>query len=250
MKPVLLEMGPITVYSYGAMLALAFFIATSLAMRRAKSENIPSGKILDLSLFILITGIIGSRALHVILHWPDFSYAPLRIFLLNEGGLAIYGGFALAVPLSMWFAKKTNLPPWKTADMLSPYAVLAQAIGRIGCFLNGCCYGKTTDSFFGVYFPGHITKTHPTQIYSFLALILIFIALRYSYRRRRFDGEIFLNYLLLYSLFRFFIEILRGDNPIFAFGFTLPQCASLLLCAISAIFYIGRKRQCRTTLSQ
>ena len=73
MKPVLLEMGPITIYSYGAMLAVAFFIATSLAMRRAKSEAIPSGKILDLLLFILITGIIGSRALHVVLHWPDFS---------------------------------------------------------------------------------------------------------------------------------------------------------------------------------
>lgn len=247
MRPILFETGPITIYSYGLMVALGFLVATGLAMRCAKREGIASGKILDVALFILITGIIGSRILYVILNWSDFSQTPLSIFFLNRGGLAIYGGFGLSVPLGIWFIRKKGLPLWKTADLLSPYIVLAQSMGRIGCFLNGCCYGKPTDLFLGVKFPTQTLRVHPTQIYSSLGLFLMFLTLKYFYRKRSFDGEIFLHFLLLYSLFRFFMEMLRGDSSVFIFGFTLFQCISISLFVVSIIFYVIMKKSVKST---
>lgn len=245
MKPVLIEIGYFTIYSYGLMLAIGFILATAFAMRAANKNGINAGKILDLCLFILITGIIGSRILYVALNWPYFSANPADIILLNKGGLAIYGGFALAIPASVWFIKKSNLPFWKTADLLSPYIALAQSVGRIGCFLNGCCYGKPTDIFLGVYFPGKIFKVHPAQLYSAAGLFIIFLILTSSYKKRRSDGTVFLLYLILYSVFRFFIEMLRGDTNQLVFGLTLFQCLSLVLFLGSAIVYFirGHKRE-------
>ena len=235
MKPVLFKAGPISIYSYGALLAAGFLAAVFLATRKAKKEGISPAKILDLALVILITGVVGSRLLYVLLNWSDFSGNPLRILLLNKGGLAIYGGFGLSIPAGLWFVKKNGLSLWRTADFIVPYVALAQSVGRVGCFLNGCCYGKATDSIFGVYFPGHIFKIHPTQLYSAAALMAIYGILRVVYKMRKFDGQVFCSYLLLYSLFRFFIEFLRV-NPSFY------QYASLVLCLMSIGLYIKLKR--------
>jgi len=238
MKPILLEFGAFKIYSYGAMLALGFLLASTLAMRTAKKESIPPEKILDFSLVLLIAGIIGARMLYVILNWPDFANAPVNIIFLNQGGLAIYGGFALGVPIGIWFVRKSGLPLYKTLDLMSPYVALAQSIGRIGCFLNGCCYGRPTDFFLSVYSPATDSRVHPTQLYSSLALLFIFAILRYFYEKRRFDGEIFFYYLLLYSSSRFFIEILRGDSAVSVLGFTLFQAISLLIFMSSLILYL------------
>jgi len=241
MKSILFKVGPISIYSYGALLAAGFLAAVFLVTRKAKKEGISPTKILDLALVILITGVVGSRLLYVLLNWSDFSDNLLRILLLNKGGLAIYGGFALSIPVGLWFVKKSGLSLWRTADFIIPYLALAQAIGRVGCFLNGCCYGKATDSIFGVYFPGYILKIHPTQLYSALSLMVIYAILHVVYRIRKFNGQVFFSYLILYSLFRFFIEFLRA-NPIFMFGFTIHQYASLVLCLMSIGLYIKLKR--------
>lgn len=246
MRPVLFEMGPVTFYSYGAVLALAFLAATFLATRSARASGVDSGRILDLALIILISGVVGSRILYVMLNWQDFSEYPTRIFFLNRGGLAIYGGFALSIPLGLWFISRNRLPFWKTLDLVSPYIALGQAIGRIGCFLNGCCYGKPLSSFPGIRFPGHLLKVHPTQIYSALALFIAFCVLKMLYRRRHFEGQVFALYLIYYSSFRFFIEMVRA-NPASAFGLTVYQQISAALFIVSAIMYIYRRNLCTTT---
>jgi len=249
MRPVLFEMGPVGFYSYGAMLALAFLTATFLAARSARASSMDSGKVLDLALIILISGVVGSRILYVALNWQDFSgYLP-KIFFLNRGGLAIYGGFAFAIPLGVWFISRNRLPFWRTLDLVSPYIALGQAIGRIGCFLNGCCYGKPLASFPGVRFPGHLSKVHPTQIYSVMALFIAFCALKMLYRKRHFEGQVFGLYLICYSSFRFFIEMLRV-NPASVFGLTVYQQISAALFVASVIMYIWRRSLCMTTPSR
>jgi phosphatidylglycerol:prolipoprotein diacylglycerol transferase len=227
------------------MLAVGFACATALVLRQARGENVASGKILDLALVILITGIIGSRGLYVLLHWRDFSDDLISIVLLNRGGLAIYGGFAFSIPLGMWFMKKQGLPFWRTADLVVPYVALAQSFGRIGCFLNGCCYGRPTMSIAGMYIPPHALPIHPAQLYASLGLLALFVILRHSYRRRRFDGQIFLSYILLYCALRFFMEMARGDTAIAFVGLTFFQCMSVLLFGIGLFIYGARL--CKTT---
>jgi phosphatidylglycerol:prolipoprotein diacylglycerol transferase len=227
------------------MLALGFACATALASHQARREAIASGKILDLALVILVTGIIGSRLLYVLLHWSEFSDDLISVLFLNRGGLAIYGGFAVSVPLGMLFMKKQGLAFWKTADLVIPYVALAQSFGRIGCFLNGCCYGRPTTSLLGMDIPPHPLPIHPTQLYASAGLLVVFIILRLSYRRRRFDGQIFLGYILLYSALRFFMEMIRGDSTFVVAGFTLFQCLSVALFGIGLLIYGARL--CKTT---
>jgi len=251
MGPILFKIGPVTIYSYGFMLALAFLATTTLAMRHAAKEGIASEKILDLMLVILITGIIGSRIFYVALNWRDFLEEPLSIFLLNRGGLAVYGGFAIAIPSGIYFIRKNGLALFKTLDLMSLYIVLGQAIGRIGCFFNGCCYGKETTSFIAMYFPAIASRAHPTQLYSSFALVVIFVVLRRNYNRTyRFEGEIFFSYLIFYSVMRFFMEMLRGDSPSFILNYTLFQCISVVLFIASLFFYAQRRRRWKSTLSQ
>jgi len=242
-KPVLFEYGPIALYSYGATLALAFLISVALLARQAKSAGINPGKIVDLALVIMVTGIIGSRLLYVGLNWAEFVSEPYTILFLFRGGLAIYGGLILSIPVGLWFAKRNSLPPAKTADLIAPYGALAQAIGRLGCFLNGCCYGKTTMSVFGIVFPGHIDKVHPSQIYSAVGLFVIFLILRALYKRQSFNGQIILSYLILYSIFRFLIEFVRV-NPVFILGLSFHQYASVMVFLLSFYLYVRRRRIC------
>lgn len=241
MHPVLFKIGFFTIHSYGVMLALGFLAATLLASREAQRRSMNKDLITDLAFVLIISGLIGARILYTLLNFPYFLKNPLEIFLLNRGGLVWYGGLIAAIISLIIFCKVKKQNILSMLDLFAPYAALGQAFGRIGCFLRGCCYGKFTDGAWGFYFPEHSATLYPTQLFSALALVVIFILLRLLSDRIKFRGGIFFSYLMLYSVFRFFIEFLRGDTPVIAFGLTTFQLMSIPILIISLILFLNVK---------
>lgn len=236
------KFGPITVYSYGLMLVIAFVVSTFLAAAQAKREKIDPETIFNLSFTVFISGIIGARILYVLDNLNYYLRSPLEIIMLQKGGLAWFGGLILGSICGILYIKRKNLPVYKIIDLFAPFVALGQAIGRIGCFLNGCCYGK--ESAFGIYSPAQGAVLIPSQLYSALILVVIFVILRIMQERPHKNGEIFFTYLFFYSIKRFFVEYLRADNPVIIFGLTLFQILSIAVFILAAAFlYIIKKRK-------
>jgi phosphatidylglycerol:prolipoprotein diacylglycerol transferase len=242
LHPILFKIGPVAIYSYGFFLATAFLIATRLAIRRAPREGISPEKISVLSIYILFFGILGARTLFVLLNIELFKSKPWwEVFALHHGGLVFYGGLISSILSCLIYLTKNRLSISGTLDLISPYAALGYAIGRIGCFLNGCCWGKQTDLPWGVKFPFLASKVHPTQLYSSLLNFFIFLLLLSVRKRKGYKGEVFVCYLLFYSTGRFFIEFLRGDIPEFMLGLTFTQLISVFLVLVSSAAILQRR---------
>jgi len=243
MHPVLFKLGPLTIYSYGVMVALGFIIALTLARCEAgRIGKIEPAKVIDLGFYLLLSGIIGARITYVLLNIKEYLNNPLEIFMLSHGGLVFYGGFVCSVLTAGFLLKKWKISFWRMADLLAPYLALGHSIGRIGCFLNGCCYGRKTSLPLGMNFPDLPGSVHPTQLYSSLILLCIFLILRFLQPRFTRDGRIFLLYICLYSGLRFFIEFLRGDNPAVLFSLTFSQVLSALLFFTAFAIFLKRKK--------
>lgn len=262
MHPILFEIGPLTIYFYGVMLALAFVVGIWFATRQAKKERIPANTILDLSLVALITGIIGARILFVLLNLDYYSRHPFEMIIFWQGGLVYYGGIILGVLCAILFLKIRRLNIWKVVDSCTPSLAIGQAIGRIGCFLNGCCFGKPVS--WGIKFPPgsmvsyeqfsqgliksaneYSLSVHPTQLYEGVNALIIFLILILVRKKKKFNGQLFWLYLLLYAITRFGIEFLRGDDrgPVFFNLFSISQLigVGIFILALLMIFLLKRK---------
>ena len=240
MHPIICQIGPFTIYSYGFMLATAVFLCSFLASREAPRFGIAKEVIFDLTFWIVLWGLMGARVFYVFLNLSFFTAHPLEIFMIQKGGLAWQGGLMAGFSSGVWFVRKRKLVLKLMLDFCAPYLALGQAIGRIGCFLNGCCYGKEVS--WGVYFPVHQAYLHPTQLYEALGLLGIFFILK-KQQRRNIQGSIFLIYLILASILRFFIEFVRADQLWTACGLSLNQWISLMLmmASVGLYFYLKRK---------
>ncbi|MDD5503989.1 MAG: prolipoprotein diacylglyceryl transferase [Candidatus Omnitrophica bacterium] len=227
MYPILLRIGPVRIYSYGVMLALAFSVCLFLALKRCGLFGIRQDIFSNLVLVLLFSGIIGARLLYVFSEIDFFSQNPVEIFMINRGGLVFYGAFIFAPLFGILYAKKSRISVADAADLLAPFIALGHSIGRIGCFLNGCCYGRPTDLMIGVCFPSSHVKVYPVQIFSSIGLFFIFIALSRIQQNRAFKGQVIAWYLILYGLFRFAIEFFRGDLPQLFFGLSLTRIISI-----------------------
>ncbi|MDD4981037.1 MAG: prolipoprotein diacylglyceryl transferase [Candidatus Omnitrophica bacterium] len=225
MHPIICKIGPLSIYSYGLMLVLALLTGSSLASLRAKKEGIDPDIIFNFSFIVFIWGIIGARLFYIIENAGYYLKNPLEIIMLQRGGLSWFGGLILSIFCAALYLKKKRLAAYKVLDCIVPFVALGQAIGRIGCLLNGCCFGKI--SKFGIYFKEYDSILIPTQIYSAFILVLIFITLRFLQDKPHKEGKIFFSYLLLYSTKRFFIEFWRADNEIIFLGLTLFQLISI-----------------------
>ncbi len=228
MHPIICKIGPVTIYSYGLALVVAFAAGSILARMQAKREGINPDIIFNFLFTAFIFGIIGGRLFYVIENIKYYLQKPLEMIMLQHGGLSWFGGLILGVISGALYLKNKKLAVYKILDLVSPFIALAQAIGRIGCFLNGCCFGKTVI---------------PIQIYSSLVLVIIFIILRILQDRPHKEGQIFFTYLALYSLKRFFVEFWRLDNPVVLWGLTLFQAISIFLI----LFSIFKLIKCRNT---
>lgn len=213
MHPILFQLGPIKIYAYGTMLAIAFLIGIYKTAFDAEKEGIKKDHIFDLGFYCVLSGIIGARLLYIVVNYKFFLENPIEIILFHHGGLVYYGGLIGAFVVSYIYVKKHNLPAWQTADLVAPYLSLGISITRIGCFLNGCCFGKETDSWSGMRCTADgLAVVHPTQLYEFAYCLLLFILLLVLKRYKKFHGQLFWLFILLYSILRGINEIFRGDS--------------------------------------
>ncbi|MGB2600143.1 MAG: prolipoprotein diacylglyceryl transferase [Candidatus Omnitrophota bacterium] len=229
MHRILFEIGPFTVYSYGLTVAAGFLLSSVMVLYDSEKFGLSKDSVFDCLIAILAGGIIGGRLLFVAINWQEYAQHPVRIFMLTEGGMAFHGSLAGAVICGGAVARIKKLPFWKTADLVAPYIALGQAVGRIGCLLNGCCYGKAIIGGMGIVFPGETIMRVPTQIYSSVFLLFLYVVLIELRQRRKFDGFVFSMYVIFYAAFRFFIEFYRGDTPPVFFDLTLAQIISIAM---------------------
>ena len=252
MYPVLFRIGPFTLHTYGVFVAIAFLSAIALALREARKQGEDANKILDLSFYMLVAAIVGSRILYVLVNWSAFRHDPLEIVRIWRGGLVFYGGFIGALLTALWYIRRKGLPLLKTADIVAPSIAFGQSVGRIGCFFAGCCYGKACDLPWGVTFthPESLAPKgvplHPTQLYSSLNSLFIFLLLAGLGRIKSFDGQIFWAYVLLYGVTRSILEHFRGDERGMFLGgmLSISQLIGLIMAVIAiAMMIILRRRK-------
>ena len=220
--------------SYGLMMAIGFLLGIYLASRRAEQEECDSNAIIDVGWIAIISGILGARLLFVVQNYETFVQRPLYIFRVEQGGLVFYGGFIAATISVAVYLRKKGLSIAKVLDMVTPSLALGLAFTRIGCFMNGCCWGDIcrhpgvvpavrfpAGSFahaqhasLNLIDPAALTSlpVHPTQLYSSACAFLLFVLISYLYRYKKRDGEVLAGFAVLYSVVRFTLEFWRGDN--------------------------------------
>ena len=253
MYPRLLELGPITVYTYGVLLAAAYLVGLKLAMVRASKRGLDPVRVLDLGIYIIISALAGAKLLLLVIDFRTFANDPRELLTLMRSGGVFYGGLILAVAVALWYIRRVGLPLWTTGDVIAPGIALGHVVGRFGCLFAGCCYGKPTSAPWGITFTDPFAATnvgtplgvplHPTQLYEAGAELLILIFLLATERKgRRYAGRTFWLYMLLYAISRFIIEIYRGD-PRGAVGmFSTSQFISIVLAPLSIAMLVWLSR--------
>jgi len=226
--------------TYGVLLAIAFILALWLTARLAARDGLPKARIYDLGLYVLAASLVGSKLLMVITEWSDYGgdwHRMLSVDFLRSGGV-FYGGLLAAVLASVVLMRMWKLPWRKTADAFAPGIALGHAIGRLGCFSAGCCWGKPTTSWIGVRFTEKASELTgvpvdtllvPTQLIEAVANLLIFGFLLWLTKRRKFEGQIIYTYLMVYAVARFTIEFWRDDPRGALLGLSTSQFIALLM---------------------
>ena len=248
MHPVLFEAGGISVYSYGLMIALGAIAGVAyMAIQGGKDVGLSFDQANSLFLFIFLAAFVGGK---VFLFFENASYYIDHLKTLVTGrGFVFYGSFLFAIPTMFLFFRKHRLSTYAMLDVMAITTCLVHMFGRIGCFMAGCCYGKPTDSAFGVSFtnpashanPLH-TPLHPTQLYEATYILLVMIVLLILRSRKMFYGQLFLVYMMLYAVGRFVLEYFRGD---LARGFIINNYVShsqfiALLIFVTVLFVYWR----------
>lgn len=240
MNPVAFKIFGIEVMWYGVLISIGVVIGAILAIKEAKRQGIDEDTMIDLLLYAIPIALIGARLHYVIFNWKYYKDDLLEIFNFRGGGLAIHGALIAAIIVAIIFTRKKKIDFWKVADACAPSLILGQAIGRWGNYINQEAYGRPTDLPWGIVIDG--VKVHPTFLYESLCNFIIFLFLLW-YRRDKpkVSGEVFLLYLALYSVIRFFVEGLRIDSLMLG-SIRVAQLISILAIIVS-IYYFKKRRQ-------
>ncbi len=262
MYPELFRIGSFPVNTYGLLLAVGMMLALFAAARLAARDGLPRERIYDLGLWTLIGGLLGSK---ILMFFTEENVQIFSLDFLRSGGV-YYGGFLGGFFALVILIRFYKLPFWKVADAFAPGVALGQFFGRQGCFAAGCCWGKPTDSIFGVHFTeaaheftgvpiygpdGADLYLHPTQAYESIAMLVVFGILILIHRKKRFDGQVLIAYGIIYSIVRFTIEFVRDDPRGDLFGLTTAtglstsQIISLIVAAGAVVFMIYRLKTAR-----
>lgn len=251
--PVLLAAGPVVIRWYGVMMSAAILAGVFFGMSQARKRGISEDDALYVVLWAIPSALIGARLFHVVDAWQFYVTYPLQIFAFQEGGLAIYGGLVGGVAGGVWAARRKGLLSWGTLDLAAPAMILGQAIGRVGCFLNGDHQGPPANLPWATSYvhPGSLAPDsqprHPSQLYELFYDLAVFSLLLVLRKRLRADGMLFTIYAALYSFGRFWISALREDAP-FLLGLKEAQLISVVtfLLAVPLMVYLSRRP--RTTV--
>lgn len=242
MHPVLFQIGSMEIRSYFVIVCLAFLVAAWLAVRRASAMGLTAGQIAMLGSVALVAGVTGARLGFLLDRWEDFRSDPARVFYLWDGGLGFYAGAALGLPAVAWVLRLYGKPVLFILDRTIRYLVLAVAITRIGCFLNGCCAGSPTDLPWGMAFPRELIRLHPTPLYESAGMFGLFFLLKRLERRNLPSGVILFTAFLYYGLLRFGLEFIREDLQPALLGFSITQWISLGLIGWGTAKLLRRRR--------
>lgn len=243
MHPVLFHFGIFTIYTYGFFVAIGVLSGIAMARSEAARLGIDPDRIMDLCFYIIVFAILGARLLYVATNLDFFIHYPIEIIKIWNGGLVFYGGFIAAMVTAIAFIRVYRLPLGRTADVAGLAIPLGHFFGRLGCLSAGCCYGKACSLPWAITFhnPESLARLnvplHPTQLYSAAANLSIFGILFFMRKRKRFDGQIFWFYVLLYGILRSIIEMFRGDfRGAYIFGvLSISQAIGLCMAAIALV---------------
>lgn len=272
MHPILIDFGPFALHSYGLAMAVAFGLGIWIAMKRAEARAIGAKYALDLAVLILIFSLIGARFTYVVTHWSEFADHPLDTISpvqhtgqIGIAGLVLLGGVIAGFMTAWVYSRRKLIPFLVTTDLFIPSLALGVAIGRIGCFLNGCCFGLPSDlpwactfppeSLAGDVYPG--VQVHPTQLYESVYMLIVFAGLMiFDHGRAKggrrtplVNGVLTGWFLILYGVGRFFIEMLRWyEHEMIlwqggAWRLTISQLLSAAMIAVGIVLivYVNRK---------
>jgi len=257
MYPKILDLGPITIHTYGLLLAAAFIAGIWITSRNARKEGINPDVVWNMGLVVIFAALVGAKLILLFSNFQYYSKNLREIFSLStlrSPGI-YYGGLLLAVAAATLYIVKKGLPAWTVADLAAPGIALGQAIGRLGCLSAGCCYGKPTSMPWGIVFRNQYSyenvgvplnvPLHPTQLYDSIGALCLFFFLMWRLPKRHFTGQIILEFLALYSLLRFIVEFFRDDDRGFVlYGLlsTSQFIAILTILGSAALYYFFLRR--------
>ncbi|MDP8259440.1 MAG: prolipoprotein diacylglyceryl transferase [Candidatus Gygaella obscura] len=251
MHRILFEIAGFKVYSYGFMIALGFLVALVFSVRESKEKGFGSFLMQDLFFWSVLIGFLGARIVYIIIQWQYFLLYPFEL-LFSKGGFVFYGGFIFGLLAAIIFLRIKRIAFYPVADIVMPYIVLAHAFGRLGCFLNGCCYGVPTTAFYGVRFPadcaaGQIAgKLVPVQLVSVFVLLVIFWVLTALKKKVNTEGLIFWLYVFLYSSARFLLEFIRYDDRGTIGIFSVSQVFAICFIVVSIFMFFRLKKNTKS----
>jgi phosphatidylglycerol:prolipoprotein diacylglycerol transferase len=238
MHPILFEIDGFAIYTYGLFVAGGIAIAFLLGLHRSRKLGIPEQIIYNLIFLAILVGIIGARLIHVTAEWSYYQHHFWEIFLLRRGGLAIQGGLLFGLAGGIWYLRRKKIIVRPVLDNFLLYLPLGQAIGRLGCFFNGCCYGKASNLPWALNFPFMTYRVHPTEIYYVLADVTLFLVLYIFSRTKTKPGELTAWYLIFYGFIRLSIDSLRGDLLTGFLGLYTTQWYAVVFVLIGGITLI------------
>jgi phosphatidylglycerol:prolipoprotein diacylglycerol transferase len=255
MHPILFEFGGFTIYSYGVLLAAAYLLGLQFALIRARSRGLDRERVMDLGIWIIISALVGAKLLLLVVDYRPFLANPRTVVDLLRSGGVFYGGLIAAVTVALAYIWRHRMPMWTTTDVFAPGIALGHVVGRLGCLLAGCCFGRPTSVPWAISFhdPNAFATSgtplgvslHPTQLYEAgaEALILVFL-LAFERRGRPFPGRTFWSYMLLYGVSRFIIEFYRGDPRGTVFdALSTSQFVSVILVPLSVVMLVLLSRR-------
>jgi len=259
--PQLFHIGRFFLPTYGLLVAIGVLTGLWISVRNSERQGIDPDQAGNLGILVVLCGIIGAKILYIAYDWKSYADHPSDIFSFStlQAGGVFSGGLIAALLAAAWYIRRHHMPTLATCDAFAPGLALGHAVGRVGCFAAGCCYGKPTHAFWGVTFHNKFAELNsgtplgiplePTQLFESAVELANFFVLMWLFKRKKFDGQVIGAYLFLYGIARFFLEFLRDDpgrGEVFAGAMSGTQLIAILLVIAGALLWL--KRAPRTEL--
>jgi len=254
MHPILFDFGSFTLYTYGVLLAAAYLLGLQLALTRARTRGLERQRVMDLGIWIIVSALAGAKLMLLVTDFHQYTESPRAILDLVRSAGVFYGGLIGAVAMAFVYMRRHHMPLWTTTDVFAPGIALGHAVGRLGCLMAGCCFGRPTTVPWAITFHNPAAALtsdtplgvplHPTQVYEAGSeLVILGVLLWLETKNRAFPGRTFWTYMLLYAVSRFVIEFFRGDARGNVGIFSTSQLVSLVLAPLSVIMLVLLSRR-------